>query len=192
MILDDLAAEEEHLMGQIKHATRRAQLEQAGVFTRYHRVHEAYALLLPEAGSGMEALKRALFLQWYGWLEPPYISGLLSVDADCQWRVMHRLDQVVGHGELDRELACMLAWYYSITEWFFDEGAGLPTVGDYLGRSHSVLDQGKGFSALQAYLRATHPPLTLAMAFSPTTLRCRGAMGAYFLQMLRAGQRQDG
>ena len=68
MILDDLAALEEQLLLQVEHVTAstEAQLERAGVFAAYRYVHTAYAELLLDPDCGMEALKRALFLQWCG------------------------------------------------------------------------------------------------------------------------------
>jgi hypothetical protein len=187
--LDKLATQEEALVLQVESATgaaeaRIAQLEQAGVFEIYHRVHTAYAQLLLDPASGMEALKRALFLQWYGWLEPLHLTGLRDVGVDEQWHVMQRVDQVVGYRQIDREFACMLDWYYSLTSWFFDDGIGLPAVGSYMERSTSKLDVAGGFPALRNFLQTRQPALELEDVFTPSSLVHRGQMGTYFLSML--------
>ncbi len=189
MTLDSLATEEERLLSHLVRGVSIAQLDQAGVFAAYRRVHTIYAGLLLDPINGAEALKRALFLQWYGWLEPLYITGIRDVDPDLQWQVMHRVDHTVGHGGIDLEFGCMLDWYNARTPWFFDEGEGLPAVGNYLARSHSLLDEGKGFPNLQTYLHTSHPTPALAVVFTPERLMHRGHMGTYFLSILQAQAR---
>jgi hypothetical protein len=50
------------------------QLADAGVFQAYEAIHRTYANAVSGTPSGLEALKRALFLGWYAPLRSPLAS----------------------------------------------------------------------------------------------------------------------
>lgn len=73
--IDELGKEEDKLIFQVEctQGTIEVMLEQlstAGVFVAYKQVHSLYADL---AKNDNEALKRGLFLQWYGLVTAPFV-----------------------------------------------------------------------------------------------------------------------
>src|SRR4051794_34800233 len=69
-------------------AEKTEQLDHAGVFDQYRAVHAAYARLLTHPDDGLEALKRALFLQWIAQTEPASFTGVREVEAAAEQGVI--------------------------------------------------------------------------------------------------------
>ena len=161
--LSDLAAEEERLMLEVGRVSgtieeKQAALRDLGVFDAYRTVHAAYAAGAPSDG---EALKRALFVQWYAAVEPAAFTGIADVDDSAAARVLAEVERHVRAGTLDPELAAFVALYRSIADWYFDASRTpelcrlLPTLS---ADAWGELD--------------------------PASLRGRGQMSAYLLSML--------
>src|SRR6476661_10490948 len=55
---------------------RDAQIERSGFYREYPAVLRAYHALFDDPASRLEALKRALFIVWYGGVEPPCHSAI--------------------------------------------------------------------------------------------------------------------
>ena len=113
---------------------KQAQLARLGVFDDYARVHAAYADRA--AGGDVEALKRALFLQWYAVSEPSCFTGLSGLEPEAEHHVLERLDGLASEDGFDSELEWMLPYYYAITDFHFDSHAGLPSLRRWL-REHA-------------------------------------------------------
>jgi len=73
---------------------------------------------LAEAGD-VEALKRAIFLQWFEVAEPPFLSGILDLDREAATRGMALVERLCAGGEIEDELAWMFPYYFLIAEWAF-------------------------------------------------------------------------
>jgi hypothetical protein len=87
MTLQELGDKEEALYRKVIDLYRQPQSDQTdmrlqGIFLEYSKVHEAYANL---SSADIEALKRGLFIQWYGLAEPPlsvvFFSLLLRTNS---------------------------------------------------------------------------------------------------------------
>ena len=139
MTLAELTEEEGRLRTQVGLVTgsmeeKQAQLERLGAFDDYARVHVAYADLA--AGGDVEALKRALFLQWYAVSEPSCFTGLSELEPEAERRVLERLDGLASDDGFDSELEWMLPYYHAITDFHFDSHKGLASLNRWL-REHA-------------------------------------------------------
>lgn len=92
------------------------QLKTNGVFEGFAQIYREYA-----ASDDLEAIKRAVFYFWYQYSEPACFSGLGDLPKDTNDAVLRKLESLVADGKIDAELRWMLPFYYSITDWLFDE-----------------------------------------------------------------------
>lgn len=92
------------------------QLKALGVYDGFARIYREYA-----ASDDLEATKRAIFYFWYQMSEPPVFSGLADLPQDVSGKVFEKLEGLANTGNIDSELRWMLPYYYSITDWLFDE-----------------------------------------------------------------------
>jgi hypothetical protein len=174
--IQQLAIDESRLLAVVEQAhglmeEKTEQLGRAGVFDRYRAVHTAYARLLTHPGDGLEALKRALFLQWIAQFEPSCFTGVHEVEAGAEQRVIAAAQQTLADGPADTELAVMLRWYDSLTAWYFERFQDAAVLQRYLGRAEV--------------------PEGLADVFTEQSLTNRGQMGRYWLSVLRGRSRQS-
>jgi len=134
------------------------QLAQLGVFTEYSNIHRDYAACLSDPQSGMEALKRALFIQWIVLTEPSCFTGIGGLDPDSQRRVLEALDTVLRDDRADSELIMLLDWYIRIADWYFERLEEYPAISRFVRQS-----------------RGGTPP-----AYKRSQFEDRGAMGEYW------------
>ncbi len=171
----ELAVEEDRLLAQVEHAQGHMEqkwewLRARGVFAAYSKVHRAYVALIADTPEGTEALKRALFLQWIAAIEPTVFTGIAELRLDTQRAVAVDIERRLTHGQADYELMWMLRWYDSVLPWYFDDFADLPQ--------------------LRQFLEDKYPDIRLARVFTEESLKDRGQMGAYWLEMLRGQEKQ--
>lgn len=159
MILDELAAAE----SEIERSPRSWDLEPE-IAMAYQQIHRSYADCLATPDLHLEALKRAVFLQWYSLVEPPCVSGIPEPDARSCVIVLRALSDYLdstAEEEFDPELRWMLNWYYAIADYAFD---------------------GATTEARQWF--AAHATTEVPRKASPESLESRGAMGSYFISLL--------
>ena len=182
--LDQLAAQEDELYAQMQAAhqesTRtifdaiydRVTAEYTQVYHRYVEVLRA----TNDPAVRLEALKRTVFLRWYIFTEPDWISGVgMPMPADAAI-VFDALNELIGHCQLDEEFDWMLAWYADYG-WDFalqpleEEGGPRPNMSTFL-REKKVLseDVSSDYRAIPSYV-------------DPGTLTGRGQLSAYWLHM---------
>ncbi|OGX87643.1 hypothetical protein BEN47_00270 [Hymenobacter lapidarius] len=121
-VLATLAAREEETMRIVVGARGSiefifAQLQTQGIYDEYSSIHQAYAQLLNNDQS-QEAVKRALFIQWYCLTEPSFLSGISDIDELAELAVLTHLDHLLRNDQADTELVAMLR-YYSTWEFVF-------------------------------------------------------------------------
>ena len=71
------------------------------------------------ANKEIEALKRALFIQWYAQTEPNYLSGIDTVDEQAEIKVFTILDGRIASNVVDPELIWMLN-YFAAWDYVFE------------------------------------------------------------------------
>ena len=171
--LRDLAAEEDRVARLI--ATAPADLEardralaRSGVYRYYEAIFGAYRALADSSRASepvqAEALRRAVFLAWYACVAPPQLSGLAEFSDDQLEDAFRSAAWALENGELDPELAWMLAWYFREAPVVFTR---LP-----------------GLARLVAYCRAQPPEGWRTAGLTPERLGRRGALGRYWLGVL--------
>jgi hypothetical protein len=167
MDLEALTREEERLIAIVDSQVggmeeKSAALGRLGVFDAYRAVHEGYALLA-DREDDLEALKRALFLQWYGVAEPHCFTGLKQIAEPASSRVWLLLEERFEGNRSDGELRWMLATYYAVADYYFDVNSPEQVVAAASG--------GSPFSDVRTTL-------------TEDQFRGRGAMGNYWISML--------
>jgi len=166
--LSSLAGWEEAVLASIAAASgtpeeRYRQIERSGMFGEYPAIVSGYVELFDDEDSGLEALKRALFLVWRSAMFSPDVTGIAALADGVARTVLQRLDTVVRSDLADEELAWMFAWYRESGEFALE----------LLGASPRVL-RWKGDLAADAWRTAE---------IGPVTMRRRGQMGAYWLSL---------
>ena len=132
-VIKKLTRTEADLLGKVDAAVglieeKTASLQAAGVFEAYAKVHRQYVNLVGDPCCGIEALKRALFIQWYAVSEPACFTGICDIDTVAQTEVFQALDEMTQSAQLDFELRYMLLWYHQISDWYFDNRTDIPNL----------------------------------------------------------------
>ena len=132
-------------------------IEKADLPRRWVQVVQGYVELLDDAPYRLEALRRAVFLIWYSWNEPPALTGIGETSHELEVAVLQALEAELQSPEPDLELCSMMSGY----------GRGLP------------FERYPQFTATKAFLKTAtgscYPTVPMA------DLDSRGAMGAYWL-----------
>ncbi len=155
--IDELALQEDNLLDKIYSLEclmeeRSAQIENAGLFSAYREIYEQYAQLSIQQNN-LEALKRALFLQWYAVSEPNCFTGLSDFSKNTQLQVLAIVDLFLAKQINDPELTRMIEWYYQISDYYFDyffkhatNLSHLQTRLQYAKPQQNIAERGKAFS----------------------------------------------
>jgi hypothetical protein len=135
------------------------------IVKEWHEIHAAY---LEIAGATLadarEALKRALFIQWYEVAEPFFLTGILDLDNTLKARVLTMAETGLRDDD-DVELKEMVAWYGAIADNAFNPSSTGPLFRHFCTR-------GANLSWLTSDdQRNTYPG--------------RGLMGEYFMSLNR-------
>lgn len=120
-LLATLAAEEQRLCLHAEALTgtiedRNRQLAEAGVFAAYKRLHRQYLTTYQATSSEsirLKLLKRLIFLNWYGTLEPSFLTGIDELDEECVLAAYTLLNTRIHDQKLDEELYWMISYYSS-------------------------------------------------------------------------------
>jgi hypothetical protein len=102
----------------------------------FRDIHLEYSCLLGDPQSGLEALKRALFIQWIAQAEPPRLTGIQDLYESAEKRVLKFLDTLFREGKPDSELIMMIAWYNQVTDWYFQEMKELSGIRCFVESEH--------------------------------------------------------
>jgi hypothetical protein len=183
MNIEELTFAEERLManvdrveGQIQEKIR--SLEKQGIFRNYTQVHAIYTQLAIEGN--LEALKRALFLQWYASIEPAFLTGIpdgsplgtaKTIDEDTQLVILKELERRLVVGNLDDKLKWMIAYAYSLVDYYFEY----------------YFEQHPGLFALRQHVSKINNNVEECIDMNATEeMKGRGQMGNYFISIINA------
>jgi len=161
MTLDEIAAQEHHLLSQIPphgyFEERGPQVEAAGLPERWQEVFASYLELVGHETDGREALARAVFIAWYAYNEPWQLTGIRDLPLAQVAQVLKELDSRMASGSCHPEQLSMLRGY----------GPGLP------------FDLYPELNSLNSFLNS------IEGSYSPDTplrpMEGRGALGTYWL-----------
>lgn len=135
--LNQLALEERQLTQVVESLRgtfeqKAEQLERLGVIGRYREIHRQY-VRLAEVGD-LEALRRAVFLQWIALIEPPVFTGVGVLDSTSESQIMDLLERMCLSGNIDVQLRWMLPHYAVVAEWWL-EAEKVPALAAFCRRS---------------------------------------------------------
>lgn len=100
-----------------------AQITRSGMYAEYPAIFAAYLELALDSDDDAvagEALKRAVFIAWYGFQAPPTMSGIAELPESSIRRLLAALDDAIAAGRGDDELRLMLSWYHSQLGYVFE------------------------------------------------------------------------
>jgi hypothetical protein len=125
--LDTLAEREKNLEDQVLKNFRAGgefriveqKLGDLGIFNEYSEIHKEYAKLARNGND--EALKRALFLQWFEFAEPTFLTGIYQLDKKVRDLVFKIIEQKYRTDDIDPELKWMVPYYYQIGPYFHEK-----------------------------------------------------------------------
>jgi hypothetical protein len=103
----------ESITGTIE--TRQELLEEQNIPNSYNSIFKRYSLL-----NDSEALKRALFIQWYASCEPTAFSGIGLLDESHQKKNLLTLTDALMNNKADSELKAMVKHYYAVADYYFN------------------------------------------------------------------------
>ena len=113
-------------------------LTQNGVFDKYSDIHFSYSKL---SATSLEALKRALFIQWYCYTEPQYLTGIGNLKRENENHVFINLKKRLDIKKADKELLWMLNYYLSLDDILFDTYIDVFDYKLYLNKSEVLPSQ---------------------------------------------------
>ena len=140
LTLQALANWEAAVLASIKGATgtleeRDAQITRSGLYAEYPAIFATYLDIARDAddpAAALEALKRAVFIAWYGFNEPPVQSGIAELPETAIRNTLIELDRVIRSGGADEELRWMVAWYHAAFGYFFEHFGPVRSLDDFI------------------------------------------------------------
>ena len=166
--LTALAGWEMTVLGSIRGASggiaeRDAQITRSGIYAEYPAIFAGYLELVLDADDVAivaEALKRAVFIAWYGFMALPTVSAIAELPESAIRKLMTALADTIAAGDADAELRVMLAWY--------------------MGEFGYVFEHFGPVRGLDALVVGVASPEIAALAADATRWRGRGQMGEYW------------
>lgn len=166
--LTALAGWEMAVLGSIRGATggieeRDAQITRSGIYAEYPAIFAGYLELVLDADDAAivaEALKRAVFIAWYGFMALPTVSAIAELPESAIRTLMTALADTITAGRADDELRVMLARYAGEFGYVFEHFGPV-----------------RGLDALIADITASQ---IAALAADASRWRGRGQVGEYW------------
>jgi hypothetical protein len=113
---------------------RDAQITRSGLYAEYPAIFAAYLELALDGddAEALEAVKRGVFLAWYGFQAPPTTSGIAELPESAIRRLLVALDDAIAGGRTDAELLAMLAWYDAQFGYVFEHFRPVRSLRDFI------------------------------------------------------------
>ncbi|MBT2564418.1 hypothetical protein J7E50_19725 [Pedobacter sp. ISL-68] len=92
------------------------QLQGHGIYDQYRNIHNSYFDLFfntDNQETKLEILKRLVFLNWYGIIEPSYFTGIQELDNSIILESFTILNEYLLSNKIDEEFKWMLSYYSS-------------------------------------------------------------------------------
>lgn len=92
------------------------KLKEDGIFSQYRHIHKSYLDLFFNTESEetkLEILKRLVFLNWYGIIEPSCFTGIQDLDSSIISESYSILNEYLIRHKIDIEFKWMLSYYCS-------------------------------------------------------------------------------
>jgi hypothetical protein len=118
--LNELSKQEFYLINELEKTEgsieeKRQQCLILKIFSSYNEIFLKYSNL-----NNIEAFKRAIFIQWIAIIEPDIYSGIGSLNKVIEEQNLKKLDELAFNNLLDEEFKNMVSFYYSISDWYFE------------------------------------------------------------------------
>ena len=168
MTIEELANHEMHIHNDIEAAWKEkrkiSEEDEAKNYKAYAVIYQEYLGLALDGN--VEALKRAFFIQWYGFIEPMYLTGIdfSLIDSKDNDAILTEIENRIKSGVMDLEFEALLQWAYSIVDFYFEGKDTFPALTGYLSRVDKAEDH--------------------LWKFDASKMTNRGILGVYYLSIL--------
>jgi len=133
---EDLILKEiSNLIGNIQEKEK--QVDDLKLPVMYDEIHNRYTEL---SETSVEALKRALFLQWYAVVEPKIYSGIGNLNRQNEEKNISILNNLIASNLIDDELKVMTSYYYSISSWYFKGFESIDNIEKLINTNYKLKD----------------------------------------------------
>lgn len=143
MTIEQLARTEMELYSTVLDLNEMEQTDELNkrlqsVFASYKTVHQKYSVLAKQED---EALKRGLFIQWYAFTEPSYLTGIGELDENAEQIIIDIVEEKINNKSLDYELKWMLD-YYANWDFVFERFKNQKGLAELIVNSPDALPKG--------------------------------------------------
>jgi len=132
-------------------------------------IHNKYVDMAIENPEELEPLKRAIYMQWIGMIEPKVNTAIDGLDPEKEKNAIEMLNYNLYNGNVDKEFLSMVQIYYMITDWFTDYSKA---DNKYLKQFFKEIDQLKRKKLQEYGMLSGH--------YKEFDYDRRGGMGRYF------------
>jgi len=101
------------------------------IFKRYSEIHKYYVELANNE-KNIEALKRAIFIQWYSLSEPSCFTGIRDLSEEAENLSLKILEKLISENKIDNEFNSMLFHYKEVNDIAFIKFKNHQILKDYL------------------------------------------------------------
>ena len=101
------------------------------IFEKYESIFKQY-IVLADKYNNIEALKRAIFIQWYSYSEPSSFTGIFLLSEDDERLALQLLERAIIKKEMDAELISMLYHYKEVNDIVFFKFEDLFVLNEFL------------------------------------------------------------
>lgn len=142
MNIESITSQENNLLNLIhqykgKMAAMTDEMQKDGIFQRYAIIHKAYVQTAINENN-VEALKRAIFIQWYSLSEPSCFSGIYELDENGEKQALDMLEKLVEEDKVDSEFESMLFHYNAVCDITFLKNIKLKQSLDRISEQDSI------------------------------------------------------
>lgn len=102
-----------------------------GIFNKYSEIHSEYVKLASNE-KNIEALKRAVFIQWYSVSEPSSFTGIKDLSQESEKQAFIILEKIIMGNKIDTEFHSMLFHYKEVNDITFTQFKDHQILKDYL------------------------------------------------------------
>jgi hypothetical protein len=107
------------------------RMQKDEIFKKYSDIHSKYVELATKE-ENIEALKRAIFIQWYALSEPSSFTGIRDLSEDNKKRALRFLEMIIIENKIDTEFNSMLFHYKEVNNIAFTQFNNYQILKNYL------------------------------------------------------------
>ncbi|MFK7932493.1 MAG: hypothetical protein AB8G22_03230 [Saprospiraceae bacterium] len=147
--LDKLAAKEQKILAKLELidgtiAEQIAAIKAEKIYQKYQKIHQKYLKIAQSSDDpteAEEALKRGIFINWFAFVEPDFISGIGELEDEVAVAFYSILEDEIREQTIDNELVWMLFYYAAKSDWvlLYYAERRFPNITKFVARTDQLL-----------------------------------------------------